>query len=84
MCVNVQEAGRGGRSGGVWQIDRTKLEEKVQNLKEKIQKYETKHCFAVSRNNSKHFFSYFDSFFSFVKQSNLGETVTCFIQFRIS
>ena len=60
MCVNVQEGGGGvGVDGWVWQIDRTILEEKVQNLKEKIRKYETKHCFTVSRNNSKQFFSYF-------------------------
>ena len=38
--------GGGGRSGWVWRFDGTKLEEKVQNLKEKVRKYETKHCFA--------------------------------------
>ena len=37
----------------------TKLEEEVKNLKEKIRKYATKHCFAVSRNNSKNFFRIF-------------------------
>ena len=52
-------------------------------FKENIRTYETKHCFAVSRNNSKLFFSYF-RFFSFAKLSKLGETVTCFVQFCIS
>ena len=59
-----------------------KLEEKVQNLKEKIRKYETKHCqFRATTRNTFFVFSYF---FSFAKQSKLGETVTCFVQFRIS
>ena len=43
-------------------IKGTKPEAKVQNLNENIRKYETNHCFAVSRNNSKHFFSDFFQF----------------------
>ena len=81
--MNIQKGGRGG-SGWVWQIDRMTLQENVQNLKEKIRKYEAKHCFAISRNNSKHFFSYFRMYFSFAKRSKLGETGTCFVQFHIS
>ena len=55
----------------------TKLEEQVQNFNENMRNYKTKR-FLVSQNNSKHFISYF------AKRSKLGETVTCFVQFRIS
>ena len=45
-------------------LEGMKLEEEVQNFKEKIRKYETKHCFAVLR---------FHIFFSFVKRSKLSD-----------
>ena len=61
-----------------------KFEDNVQNCNKNIRKYETKHCFAVSQNNTKHFFSYFRIFVNFVKRSKLGETVTGFVQFRVS
>ena len=55
----------------------------MQNLKEKIRIYETKHCFAVSRNNSKHFFRIF-VYFQFCEttetrqNSDLFRTVSYF------
>ena len=36
------------------------------------------------RETTQNTFSYFRIFFSFAKRSKLGETVTCFVQFRIS
>ena len=61
----------------------TKLDEEVQNLKEKLRKYETKHCFAFSRNNSKPFFvfSYFFQFRETIetwRSSDLFRSVSCF------
>ena len=55
----------------------TKLEEQVQNFNENMQ-ISKRNVFSVLQNNLKHLISYF------AKQSKLGETVTCFVQFRIS
>ena len=61
--------------------------EKGTNLKENLRKYETKHCFAVSRNNSKHFFRIF-VFFSVCetietrRNSDLFRTVSYFTKLK--
>ena len=39
--------------------------------------------FSVSRNNSKHLLFVFSHIFSFAKRTKLGETVNCFVQFRV-
>ena len=56
----------------------TKLEEQVQNFNENMRNYETKRFFSFVKQQLKNFISYF------AKRSKLGETVTCFVQFRIS
>ena len=65
-------------------IKGTKIELKVQKSKSRY-KISIRICgttkrnvFLVSRNNSKHLISYF------AKRSKLGETLTCFVKFRIS
>ena len=79
-------------------IKGTKIEQKIRKsnkryenrkegtqIKGKYAKQRKETFFSVSRNNSKHFFlSYFRIFFSFAKRSKLPETVTCFVQLRIS
>ena len=62
-----------------------KFEENVQNCNENIRKYETKHCFAVSRNNSKHTFSYFFQFRETIearRNSDLFRTVLYFAKLK--
>ena len=56
----------------------TKLEEQVQNFNENMRIYETKRFFSFAKQLETHFITYF------AKRSKLGETVTCFVQFRIS
>ena len=53
-------------------------------FKRKYTKYQTQHCFARFAKQLETLFSYFRIIFNFAKRLKLGETVTCFVQFRIS
>ena len=87
MCVNVQEGG-GGRSGWVWRIDRTKLEEKVHNLKEKDTKIRNEtlfRSFAKQLETLCFVFSYFFQFRETIeirRNSDLFRTIKYFAKLK--